>query len=181
MIYDTRVSCPARRWRRSVVLAAVALALGAASPALANGRFPEAQRLLEAPGNPNRLYLAATFGLLVTEDRGKNWFTICEEAFALKFLEGDPLLEIMPDGSLLGGIYDTLNRSTDCGCSWKTTLAAPDKEYVIDITVDRTTNAVLALVANATTVPTRLGVFESTDLGQTWKKLSDLPAELAVG
>ena len=40
--------------------------------------------------------MAATFGLLVTEDRGKNWYTICEQAFALRFLEGDPLLEIMP-------------------------------------------------------------------------------------
>jgi len=181
MIYDTRVICPARRWRLSVVLAAAAVALGVASPAFANGRFPEAQRLLEHPGNPNRLYMAATFGLLVTEDRGKNWYTICEEAFALKFLEGDPLLEVMPDGSLLGGIFDTLNRSTDCGCAWKTTLAAAATESVMDIAVDRTTGGVVALVQDTTTFPGRLAVYESTDLGATWKKLSDLPAEIVNG
>jgi len=180
MIYDIGVFSSAR-WRLPVMFTAAILALGAASPALANGRFPEAQRVLEHPGNPNRLYMAATFGLLVTEDRGKNWYTICEEAFALKFLEGDPLLEVMPDGSMLGGIFDTLNRSTDCGCAWKTTLGAAATESVMDIAIDRTTNAVVALVQDTTTFPGRLSVWESTDLGQTWKKLSDLPAEIVNG
>ena len=181
MIYDPDVCSSAARWRLPVCLTLAALALGTAAPALANGRFPESQRLLEHPGNPDRLYLTATFGLLVTEDRGKNWYTICEEAFALKFLEGDPLLEVMPDGSLIGGIYDTLNRSTDCGCTWKTTLAAGAKEYVVDLSVDRSTGAVLALVADSTTLPTRFSVFESMDRGQTWKKLSDLPVEIVNG
>ena len=181
MIYAPDVRSSAARWRLPVCLTVAALALGLAVPALANGRFPESQRLLEHPGNPDRLYLTATFGLLVTEDRGKNWYTICEEAFALKFLEGDPLLEVMPDGSLIGGIHDTLNRSADCGCTWKTTLAASAKEYVVDISVDRSTGAVLALVADSTTFPTRFSVSESMDRGQTWNKLSDLPVEIVNG
>jgi MYXO-CTERM domain-containing protein len=156
------------------------LTLGAATPksALANGRFPEAQRLLEFPGNPNRLYMAATFGLLATEDRGQSWYAICEEAFALKFLEGDPLLEVLPDGALLGGIYETLNRSSDCGCTWQTTLAASATETVLDITIDRRTGAVLAVVADSASLPLRFWLSESTDLGKTWHKLSDLPSTM---
>src|SRR6185503_19142471 len=105
-------------------LGVVTLMLGALSNrALANGRFPEAQRLLEHPSDPNRLYLTGTYGLLVTEDRGQNWFYVCESSFALAYREGDPLLEVMPDGKLLGGIHDSLNLTTDCGCSWAPTLA----------------------------------------------------------
>jgi len=181
MVYDPRVRLGTTRRALliSTTLAAVFCCFGArARPARANGRFPEAQRLLEHPGDPNRLYLAATFGLLVTEDRGKNWYTICEQAFALRFLEGDPLLEIMPDGALLGGIYETLNRSSDCGCTWQTTLGASAKETIIDITIDRSRGSVLALVQDSTTFPSRFGVHESTDWGKTWRKLSDLPVEI---
>ena len=181
MFYDPRVRLGTTR-RALLIFATLAtgvVGFGARPrPARANGRFPEAQRLLEHPGDPNRLYLAATFGLLVTEDRGKNWYTICEQAFALKFLEGDPLLEIMPDGALLGGIYDTLNRSSDCGCTWQTTLGASEKETIIDITIDRSRGSVLALVQDSTTFPSRFGVHESTDWGKTWRKLSDLPVEI---
>ena len=148
------------------------------SDSWANGRFPEALKLVEHPGNPNRLYLTATYGLLVTEDRGRNWYTICEQSFALKFIEGNPLLEVLPDGSLIGAIFDTLNRSSDCGCSWQTTLAASEPETVVDITVDRSNGAILALAQDTTTFPPRAAVHESTDGGRTWRKLSDLPAEV---
>ena len=178
MFYDSRVRSGTAR-RALLIVATILSCFGVRPrPARANGRFPEAQRLLEHPGDPNRLYLAATFGLLVTEDRGKNWYTICEQAFALRFLEGDPLLEIMPDGALLGGIYDTLNRSSDCGCTWQTTLGASAKETIIDITIDRSRGSVLALVQDSTTFPSRFGVHESTDGGKTWRKLSDLPVEI---
>lgn len=144
----------------------------------ANGRFPEALRLLEHPGNPDRLYLTATYGLLVTEDRGRNWHTICEQSFALEFLEGNPLLEVLPDGSLIGAIYATLNRSSDCGCTWQTTLAASDAESVIDITIDRSTGTMLALTQDATSFPARSAVHQSIDGGRTWRKVSDLPVEI---
>src|SRR5262245_59422284 len=149
MVYDPRVH-PGKTRRALLIVATLISCFGARPRTVrANGRFPEAHRLLEYPGDPNRLYVSATFGLLVTEDRGKNWYTICEQAFALKFLEGDPLLEIMPDGALLGGIFDTLNRSGDCGCTWQTTLGASATDTVIDITIDRTRGAVLALVQDS--------------------------------
>jgi hypothetical protein len=61
--------------------------------ASANGRFPRAQRLLESPTDSKRLYVSATFGLLLTEDHVQNWHFVCESAFAFQsFYMGDPLL-----------------------------------------------------------------------------------------
>lgn len=177
-IYDSGVGSVTTRRRVLVVALGTALGVLIQAPAFGNGRFPEAQRLLEHPGNPDRLYMAATFGLLVTEDRGRNWYTICEESFAKKFLEGDPVLEVLGDGALLAGIFDTLNRSSDCGCTWDTTLGAADTETVLDITIDRSTGAVIALVQDLSTFPGRLSLSESADLGRTWRKLSDIPAEI---
>jgi MYXO-CTERM domain-containing protein len=156
---------------------------GAAPPARANGRFPESLRLLEDPRNPEHLVLAGTFGLLVSHDRGKNWYYVCEEAFALAFLEGDPMLEIMPDGTILSGIFETLNRSSDCGCTWQTTLAAATSETVLDISVDgNAAQTVLALVSEtpAQAGPAKWRLDESTDGGKTWHKLADLPSSIAV-
>lgn len=167
--------------RRSTLAVAVAMILTngvATSGVFANGRFPEAQRLLEHPGNADRLYLATTFGLLATDDHGGNWYSICEHAFALKLAVADPLLEVMPDGNLLGGLRDTLNLSSDCGCTWSTTLGVAAGETVLDIALDASSGAVLALVLDVTNSPSRSAIHESTDAGKTWRKLSDLPEEL---
>jgi hypothetical protein len=160
-------------WGFLVALVVVA----SSSRAMANGRFPEALRLLEDPRNSNHLVLAGTFGLLETQDRGKNWYYICEDAFALQFVEGDPLLEVMADGTLLAGI-DTLNLSGDCGCSWKTVLGA-STVGVGDITVDHSApQSVIGLLQDTSTTPKKISLSQSTDGGKTWNKLPDLPSDL---
>jgi MYXO-CTERM domain-containing protein len=164
---------------RSAVALALGLCAASALPgsALANGRFPRAERLLEDPRDPNHLYLAATFGLLETADRGKNWYQICESAFALKTLEGDPQLEVLPDGSLLTGIFETLNRSEDCGCGFHTVLAEPEAESVLDVSLHRS-GKVVALVRDISSFPGRVHIAESSDNARTFYKLSDLPSEV---
>ena len=146
-------------------------------PALANGRFPEAQRLLEHPSDASRLYLTGTYGLLVTEDRGRSWSYICESSFALAYLEGDPLLEVMSDGTLVAGIHESLNRTTDCGCTWVPKLAEPELENVIDIALG-SDGMLVALVQDLTQQPARRFLYESGDRGDTWQELSELPVEL---
>jgi hypothetical protein len=160
----------------AVVLAMAAVAVDA-SGAHANGRFPQAQRLLEHLTDANRLYLAGTYGLLLTEDRGRNWYYVCEIAFAGKFLEGDPLLDVLPDGRLLGGIFETENLSDDCGCTWTTVLGESATEIVIDVSRD-TNDALVAVVRDDALASNRLTLFESMDSGRTWRKLSDLPAQV---
>src|SRR6476469_6646903 len=68
-------------FRFSLVGAALSTAL-AVSPVHANGRFPRAQHMFESASDPNRLMIAATFGLLTTADRGKSWYHICDRALS---------------------------------------------------------------------------------------------------
>jgi MYXO-CTERM domain-containing protein len=139
-----------------------------------NGRFPEAQRLLEHPSDSNRLYLAGTYGLLITENRGQSWHYVCEQSFALETLEGDPFLELLHTGDILSGMSDQLTRSEDCGCTWQSVLAQATQLTVIDITTDSADKA-LALVKDATNFPSQVKLYESTNAGQSWTKTSDLP------
>ena len=64
-----------------IALLALSCALLAGSAA-ANGRFPRAQRLLEVHDDPNVLVLSATYGVLITADRGATWRHLCELGFA---------------------------------------------------------------------------------------------------
>src|SRR4051812_11369531 len=116
-------SAPARsptltRRRRALGVSALVLALSCAKAANANGRFPRAERLLEDPSNANHLLLAATYGLLTTQDRGKTWFHVCEAAFAEPGVQTDPVVAMLPDGALLTSIFSNLSRSSDDGCDF---------------------------------------------------------------
>jgi photosystem II stability/assembly factor-like uncharacterized protein len=157
--------------------ALAALLIATASPAAANGRFPESLRLLEDPRTPDRLYLAGTFGLLVTEDRGKNWQYICEKAFAFAFVEGDPLLEVTNDGTLLSGIFDSVNASRDCGCTWQYSLGESKTEDILDIALDPSMpGTVVALTQKNDVFPYTADLRETNDSGKTWRKIGDVPA-----
>ena len=118
-LHEMTSSLPrSRTWR---VVPAAALLL-ASSSALANGRFPRAERLVEDPTNPDHLALAATYGIVTTTDRGRSWYHICEASFAdLASYTGDPLLDFTNDGAMLVGVQQTLNASRD-GCRWTATL-----------------------------------------------------------
>jgi MYXO-CTERM domain-containing protein len=165
-----------RRWTAWILGVA---ALLCAAPLSANGRFPESQKLIEDPRDPNRLLLAGTAGLLITEDRGQNWYYLCEQAFALEQIEGDPLLELLPNGELLSGLIATLNRSTDCGCTWTARLAEPELVTLLDLSLEKSGDrAVLALTRDLSINPEIYSLQESRDAGQTWTKVSDLPAEV---
>src|SRR5262245_20269917 len=118
--------------RASAAMVCAALVL-ASAPSRANGRFPLAQRVFEDPVEPNRLALSATFGLLLTGDLGQNWYYVCERAFAFDVIEGDALLEVLPDGTLLSGIIQALSASSDCGCNWQPVAAESAEDTVVDI------------------------------------------------
>lgn len=149
-------------------LVGVAL-LASAPPALANGRYPRAERLLENPGDPNELWLAATYGLLVTHDRGKSWRHVCEAGFALdsQYL-GDPLLSFASNGILQVGVQTSINMSSDEGCQWAPVLGGP-KQYVPDYAVAPSSlSTLVAVVADQREGGLVNVLYESTDGGKTW-------------
>jgi hypothetical protein len=165
------------------VLLSVAL-LAFAAPGHANGRFPLAQRLFQQGEDDQRLMLSATFGLLVTADRGANWFHLCESSFAFGMAEGDALLEQLPNNTLLAGIYSSLNASSDCGCTWQAVAAKSDDETIIDIARSGRDDVVALIVTAgawlppAPPEPSIFSVDFSADSGKTWRKLSNLPPEV---
>jgi hypothetical protein len=157
-----------------------AVFLLASSFALANGRFPRAERLCEDPRNPDRLALAATYGILTTEDRGRRWYHICEASFAdLATYTGDPLLDFTNDGTLLVGVQATLNASRD-GCRWKPTLGGGGSTFVVDYTVVRSELAtIVALVANYHDGTIDYALWKSIDGAESWSQLGAVPTENA--
>jgi hypothetical protein len=169
-----RNACRRRSVSRSsclFTLAAAAVALSAPS-ALANGRFPRSERLIEDPSNPDHLFLAATYGLLMTSDRGQHWYHICEAAFAGDgSYIGDPLLELVAGGVALVDVQATIRRSPD-GCAWTSTFGSADaaSQNVNDFAVDlanRTT--VVAVVTRLVGATTSISLEQSEDSGLTWR------------
>ncbi|HVJ20187.1 MAG TPA: MYXO-CTERM sorting domain-containing protein [Polyangiaceae bacterium] len=169
------------RARARLLCAALLLS---APVAHANGRFPLAQRFFEDAASQDRLVLSATFGLLISGDRGQNWYHVCESAFAFASVEGDALLEVMPDGTMVSGIFSSLNSSSDCGCSWQPIAAAPDDETIIDVAKSGSDGMVALVVKSGEWVPPDppppavFRVDRSLDGGQSWTTLSELPADV---
>ncbi len=175
----------ARRLPPAVVVTMLALAAGLApSSASANGRFPRAERLVEDPANPDRLLLAATYGLLTTHDRGRTWYYTCEAAFAgLAAYSGDPLIDLVAGGAALVNAQYELNRSAD-DCAWTPTLGTDvlmGHEIIEDFSVDHAQRQiVVALVASFVGASTEIRVKQSVDRGLSWAVLgAPLPLSLA--
>jgi hypothetical protein len=178
-LYHASIAC--MRLRALLISAAL---LAATQTGHANGRFPLAQRFFQHGDDDSRLTLSATFGLLVSADRGENWYHVCESSFASGMAEGDALLELLPDSTMLAGIYASLNASSDCGCTWQPVAAQPENETIIDIAKSGTSD-VLALIVTAGAwvppappEPSTFRIARSTNSGKTWLNLSDLPSEV---
>jgi MYXO-CTERM domain-containing protein len=146
-----------------------------ACPSAANARFPLSQRFFQDQANPDRLFLSATFGLLISRDRGQNWYHVCESALTPELIESDILFEVMPDGGMLTALVQPLQLSTDCGCTWQPVLGEDTTEWVVDI-AKAGSNSVVALVRS--TSPSVYRVERSTDSGRTWSSLSELSTGL---
>ncbi len=121
---DTRRA--ARPSRTLLGAGALACALGlSAVPAHANGRYPNAEQLREV--SPGSLVVSGTYGLLVSGN-SKDFEFVCESALFGRTLMGswvDPLLEVLPDGTILSGSLNGLRVSRDEGCSFASDWSLP--------------------------------------------------------
>jgi hypothetical protein len=167
------------------VPAGFVLALTLASVARANGRFPRAQQLLERGGNPERLVMSATYGILLTDDRGGEWRHLCELGFAFSVAEIDPLAGVFPDGAMIVRGTRSLNRAEPPYCDFAPVLGGVGTDTAADFSLDTSTpDRVLALFmerSDAGGVVNRL--LESTDAGRTFADFGvPLPeSEVAFG
>jgi hypothetical protein len=159
-----------------------AFALLSTTPSAANGRFPTAQQVLEHPGDPDRLWLRATWGFITTSDRGKSWRWICEAAVGYGDGE-DPAFAIAGDGRLLAGLFAGLAASSDLGCEWGFPSAALTDRFVVDLSTEPDDpSRTLALISMGQGVGTFLNqIHRSTDNGATWTQVgSDLGTTLVA-
>ncbi|HEX6274562.1 MAG TPA: hypothetical protein VFZ53_16075, partial [Polyangiaceae bacterium] len=164
---------------RTLLACSLVLALGAVEgAAFANGRFPRAQRLIEDNGDAERLTLAATYGLLVTNDRGGEWRHVCELAYAFSRDELDPLVEIPPDGSMLVTAAHSLNRAPRPFCAFEPVLGGAGTETVVDYALDASNRSrVLAMHMSSGDEGIVNSLYESLDAGRTFAPFgTPLPA-----
>lgn len=173
------------RLSQSVRLWAAVLAASAASAistsAAANGRFPRAERLLEAPSKPQKLTLSATFGLLLSEDGGSSWRHVCEASFADTGLQTDPVIALASDGVLLAGIYASVARASPDACDFQKTLGHSNREAVPDFTLAASVpGRVLAvLVSLLEDGSSQNQLYRSDDDGKIWSTLGPtLPSSI---
>jgi hypothetical protein len=165
-----------KRGRRSLSLIACAALLTATHPAAANGRFPRAQRLLEDPRDPSHLVLAATYGLLVTQDRGEKWHYVCEAAYGERELTVDALTAFTPEGALLAGIFSGVSRAASDTCDFRRVLGLNNREAVPDFAlVPSIPGRVLAIRIELPELgEAQSRLHRSDDDGVTWRPLGGL-------
>ncbi|MGK3993281.1 WD40/YVTN/BNR-like repeat-containing protein [Sorangium sp. So ce1024] len=149
--------------------AAACVALSAATPALANGRYPAAGQILVDPSDPDHIVIRATYGVLTTRDGGERWSWICETAIGYSGFE-DPMMVVTGDGSILAGLFDGLSATRDHGCAWSLAEGAPGQRYVVDLSLDREDPASALLLVSSVRGNDAIltQVWESKDNGRVW-------------
>lgn len=107
----------------------LALTVGAAGAftavpsAHANGRTPATNGISFRPGDSKSLYIASTFGLLVSHDGGCTLRWVCEANLGYGG-RWDPAYAVAADGTIYATTYTGLRISRDGGCSFTTATAA---------------------------------------------------------
>jgi hypothetical protein len=137
--------------------------------------------LIVDPSDPNRLWLRATYGLLTSADRGCKWHYICEAAPGYYGTE-DPMLGVVADGALIGGLFRGLTTTRDHGCNWS--LAGPmEGAYVVDLAVQPSdASRALAMASSGSADGSFTNqIYKSTDSALHWTQLGqDLDRELLL-
>ncbi|MBX3264523.1 MAG: hypothetical protein KIS78_33440 [Labilithrix sp.] len=122
----------ASSWIAAAVLAAFALG---ASPARANGRFPESNQIAFSAEDPDLVLLRVTFGLLVSRDRGKTFQWVCEEAIGFSGIE-DPMYTVTPSKAIVGTTFQGLTVTRDDACGWSFAGGDLENQVFIDLTTN---------------------------------------------
>lgn len=99
----------------------------------ANGRFPQSNAVFFSKNEPDLVLMRATFGLVISHDRGKTWDWVCEESIGLTGTE-DPMFAVMPDGTYVGSAFLGLTLSHDKGCSFSFAAGDLAQASFVDLT-----------------------------------------------
>ena len=147
----------------------------AASPVWAHGRFPAAGLIAIDPGNPDRVWVRTTYGLLVTSDHGKNWRWVCQEAVGFNADREDPPVVISADGSVTAGTFAGLRVSHD-GCAWEGIGGDLADRFYVDIQAEADPAQLVTLSSNGVMADAfEVNLWASSDNAATWTHLGVSP------
>ncbi len=108
------------------LVAATIVAVAAAPVARANGRFPATTSISFRKGTPHQLLLASTIGVLLSQDDGKSFYWICDQAvFGDNNNTYDPDYQVATDGTIYANTNAGLRVSRDGGCTWEIAQVEP--------------------------------------------------------
>lgn len=152
-------------------LAALTLGLfvwqgGGASPARADGAFPDSQSILTPAALPHEIALATNFGLVLSTDDGGTWTWTCEQtlnAYGGLYQMGAPprnrLYAVAPAGLVF---------SDDSACTWSLASGAVSGMNVLDAFPDPSNpDRVFVVAAETADGGITYALFESIDGGAT--------------
>lgn len=147
------------------------LFLGSAEPAFANGRYPSAGQIAVHPADPNTIVVRATYGILLSRDKGTSWGWICEGAVGYGGIE-DPMMGITQNGALLAGIFKGLSASYDQGCTWSFAGGGLTDKFVTDLSVEKVDPSRSVLIVSNGIGPSEFltQLWESPDNGVNWNQ-----------
>ncbi|MCC7542488.1 MAG: hypothetical protein IT379_40090 [Deltaproteobacteria bacterium] len=135
-----------------------------ASMADAHGGPPNTRRLAFHPTDEDTIFAQATFGLLVSEDRGVSWRVVCEEAIGWQTTE-NPTIQATTSGPVVLGLFKGLYR-TETFCGADLSLAELENVPIIDTDNDPTDRTRLIAATSLGSFENR--VYVSEDDGETW-------------
>jgi hypothetical protein len=145
--------------------AIAALTLGA-SAARADGAFPDGQSVLLPRDRPHEIIVAATFGLVFSEDDGATWSFACEvdaTRMGRLYMVGPP-----PADRLFATADPGAATSGDGGCTWTLGGGALAGAAVADVFPDPTDASAVMAVAIAPGAGSQSAVYRSSDGGLTY-------------
>ena len=164
--------------RASLAFAAVlSIAMASASPARANGRFPESNQIAFAAHDPDLVLLRVTFGLLVSHDRGRTFDWVCEQSIGFSGIE-DPMYAVTPSNTYVGTTFQGLTVSRDQACGWSFAGGDLTQQVFIDLSANPKDARNIVTFASSYDRQDDAGgilftskIWETKDEGQTFQQL----------
>jgi photosystem II stability/assembly factor-like uncharacterized protein len=142
----------------------LALLVLRAAPALAHGGLPETTNVALRRGSQEDLIVGATFGAVLSRDRGQTWQWICPEGMGIGPWRPERY-HWLSSGTLIAATGNALVRSEDGGCSW-TSHSFFHEMWPTSLAVHPTDERLMYAATGRPTVAN--GIFRSEDGGETW-------------